>query len=55
MFATNIIAGLLALVTFGSGTAVAEDSYFVNDNSVIMTETQYEQLEAMGFNEEEIA
>lgn len=55
MNGTSILAGLIALATFGSSTGISLDTYYVNENSIPMTETQYEQLEAMGFDEYEIA
>ncbi len=54
MNGTTILAGLLALTTFGSGTGVSLDTYYVNKNSIPLTEIQYEQLETMGFDEYEI-
>ena len=50
MNGTSILAGLIALATFGSSTCVSLDTYYINENSIPMTETQYEQLEAMGFD-----
>ena len=55
MNGTSILAGLIALATFGSSTGVSLDTYYINENSIPMTEAQYEQLEAMGFDEYEIA
>lgn len=46
MNGTSILAGL----TFGSSTGISLDTYYVNENSIPMTEAQYEQLEAMGFD-----
>lgn len=55
MSGSSLLAGLLALATFGTSAAATENAYYINENSVAMTEVQYQQLESMGFSEEEIA
>ena len=55
MSGSSLLVGLLALATFGTSAAATENAYYINENSVAMTEVQYEQLESMGFSEQEIA